>query len=194
MALWVNINYHEARLCDTEYCTVGALNLRHKINNYFYEWRNIRKYVLEKSFDVTHNYNYAVGAGVKDLEKKVAMAGAGKITKFFECVDELLPIRWTPSAEPPNKKPKRGPGRPRKVVIVIDDDGVSAAASVAFQNGHSVTVMDIAFFPHSNSNFAHERVPDTLVHVVPSNIHVAFYSKRSRISAARSHRHLPACA
>ncbi len=33
---------------------------------------------------------------------------------------------------------------------------------------------------------------DTLVHMVPSN--VAFYSKRSRIFAARSHRHLPACA
>jgi len=24
-----------------------------------------------------------------------------------------LPIRWTPSAEPPSKMPKRGPGRPR---------------------------------------------------------------------------------
>ncbi len=129
---------------------------------------------------------------MKDLEKKVAMAGAGKITKFFERVVEPLPIHWTPSAEPPKKKPKRGPGRPRKVVVVIDDDGVSATASVAFQNGHSVTSMDIAFFPHSNSNFAHERVPDTLVHVVPSN--VAIYSKRSRISTARSHRHLHACA
>ncbi len=105
---------------------------------------------------------------MKDLEKKVAMAGAGKITKVFERVDEPLPIRWTPSAEPPKKKPKRGPGRPRKVAIVIDDGGDSA--SVAFQNGHSVTVMGIAFFPHSNRNFAHERVPDTLVHVVPSNV------------------------
>ncbi len=55
---------------------------------------------------------------MKDLEKKVAMAGAGKIMKFFERVDEPLPIHWT----------------------------------------------------HSNSNFAHERVPDTLVHVVPSNV------------------------
>ncbi len=51
---------------------------------------------------------------MKDLEKNVAMAGAGKITKFFECVDKPLPIRWTPSAEPPKKNPKRGPRRPRK--------------------------------------------------------------------------------
>ncbi len=58
---------------------------------------------------------------MKDLEKKVVMAGAGKITKFFERVDEPLL------------------GRPRKVVVVIDDDGG------AFQNGHNVSVMDIAF-------------------------------------------------
>ncbi len=81
---------------------------------------------------------------MKDLEKAAAMPGAGKITKFFERVDEPLPIHWTPLAEPPKKKPKRGPGRPQKVIVVIDDDGG------AFQNGHSVTVMDIAFFPHSN--------------------------------------------
>ncbi len=62
---------------------------------------------------------------MKDLEKKAAMAGAGKITKFFERVDEPLPIRWTPSAEPPKEKPKCGPGRPRKVVVVIDNDGDS---------------------------------------------------------------------
>ncbi len=62
------------------WATVGALNLRHKINTYFYERRNISKYALEKSFDVTHNWNYAfVGTGVKDLEKKVVMAGAGKV-------------------------------------------------------------------------------------------------------------------
>jgi len=34
---------------------------------------------------------------------------AAKITNVFERVDEPLPIRWTPSAEPPSKKPKRGP-------------------------------------------------------------------------------------
>ncbi len=130
---------------------------------------------------------------MKDLEKKVAMAKSRSFSS------EPLPIRWTPSAEPPKKKPKRGPGRPRKVVVVIDDDGdreqenePPRESEAGAKNGHSVTVMDIAFFPHSNSNFAHERVPDTLVHVVPSN--VAFYSKRSRISAAKSHRHLPACA
>ncbi len=68
---------------------------------------------------------------MKDLGKKVAMAGAGKITKFFERVDEPLPIRWTPSAEPPKKKPKRGPRRPRKVVVVIDDDGDSEQVSLS---------------------------------------------------------------
>jgi len=51
---------------------------------------------------------------------------AAKITNFFERVDEPLPIRWTPSAEPPSKKPKRGLGRPRKVQLltqrVIDSD------------------------------------------------------------------------
>jgi len=40
---------------------------------------------------------------------------AAKITNFFERVDEPLPIRWTPSAEPPSKKPKHGPRRPQKV-------------------------------------------------------------------------------
>ena len=35
---------------------------------------------------------------------------AAKITNFFERVDEPLPIRWTPSAEPLSKKPRRGPG------------------------------------------------------------------------------------
>ena len=34
---------------------------------------------------------------------------AAKITNFFERVDEPLPIRWTPSVEPPSKKPKHGP-------------------------------------------------------------------------------------
>ena len=69
-----------------------------------------------------------------------------------------------------------------------------ATASVLFQNGYSVMVMSIVFFPHSNSNFAHERVPDPLVNMVPSNI--AFHSNRShssRISSA-SHLHLSACA
>jgi len=51
---------------------------------------------------------------------------AAKITNFFERVDEPLPIRRTPSAEPPSKKPKHGPGRPRKVQPptqrVIDSD------------------------------------------------------------------------
>ena len=51
---------------------------------------------------------------------------AAKITNFFERMDEPLPIRWTPSAEPPSKKRKRGPGRPRKVQPptqrVIDSD------------------------------------------------------------------------
>ena len=56
------------------------------------------------------------------------------------------------------------------------------------------TLWSIAFFPHSNSNLAHERVPDRLVNMVPSNI--AFHSNRShssRISSA-SHLHLSACA
>ena len=69
-----------------------------------------------------------------------------------------------------------------------------AAASVLFQNSYSVTVMRIAFFPHSNNNLAHERVPYPLVNMVPSN--VAFYSNRShssRISTA-SHLHLSPCA
>ncbi len=67
---------------------------------------------------------------MKDLETKVAMADAGKIMKFFEHVDEPLPIRWTPSAEPPKKKPKRGLGRPRKDVVMIDDDGDSEQVSL----------------------------------------------------------------
>ena len=50
---------------------------------------------------------------------------AAKITNFFEHVDGPLPIRWTPSAEPPRKKPKHGLGRPQKLqqpitIIVID--------------------------------------------------------------------------
>ena len=60
-----------------------------------------------------------------------------------------------------------------------------AAASVLFQNVYSVTVMSIAFFPHSNSNLAHKRVPDPLVNMVHSN--VSFHSNRShssRISTA----------
>ena len=53
---------------------------------------------------------------------------AAKITNFFKRVDGLLPICWTPSAEPPRKKPKHGPGRPQKVqqpvpiTIAIDSD------------------------------------------------------------------------
>ena len=60
-------------------------------------------------------------------------------------------------------------------------------------NGYSVTVMSIAFFPHSNSNLAHERVPDPLVNMVPSNI--AFHSNRSHSSwiSTASHLHLSAC-
>ncbi len=67
------------------------------------------------------------------------MAGAGKITKFCEHVDGPLPIRWTPLAEPPRKKPKRGPGRPRKVqqpIVVIDDDGDSEQSESPQRNGH----------------------------------------------------------
>ena len=35
---------------------------------------------------------------------------AAKITNFFERVDEPHPIHWTSLAEPPSKKPRRGPG------------------------------------------------------------------------------------
>jgi len=38
---------------------------------------------------------------------------AAKITNFFERVHEPLTIRWTPSPEPPSKKPKRRLERPR---------------------------------------------------------------------------------
>ena len=49
---------------------------------------------------------------------------AVKITSFFGRVDGPLPIRWTPSAEPPKKKAKRGLGRPQKVQqpVMIDSD------------------------------------------------------------------------
>jgi len=50
---------------------------------------------------------------VKRSEKSVQELWSAKITNFFERVDEPLPIRWTPSAEPPSKKPKHSPGRPR---------------------------------------------------------------------------------
>ena len=46
--------------------------------------------------------------------EECSRAIAAKITNFFKRVDEPLPIRWTPSAEPPRKS-KCGSGRPRKV-------------------------------------------------------------------------------
>ena len=49
------------------------------------------------------------------------MAAKSKITNFFSHVDQPLPIRWIQTAEPPKKKPKRGPGRPRKPAVVVID-------------------------------------------------------------------------
>ena len=49
------------------------------------------------------------------------MAAKSKITNVFSHVDQPLPIRWIQTAEPPKKKPKRGPGRPRKPAVVVID-------------------------------------------------------------------------
>ena len=49
---------------------------------------------------------------------------AAKITSFFGRVDGPLRFCWTPSAEPPKKKAKRGLGRLQKVQrpVTIDSD------------------------------------------------------------------------
>ena len=49
----------------------------------------------------------------------------GKITSFFAKSDSPIPIRWSKTAEPPKKRAKRGPGRPKKIrepqiVITLD--------------------------------------------------------------------------
>jgi len=55
----------------------------------------------------------------KDLRRVFKSYGCQN-HQLFERVDEPLPIRWTPSAEPPSKKPKHGPGRLQKVQSPTD--------------------------------------------------------------------------
>ena len=57
---------------------------------------------------------YGVSRIYVTIEVTMAAKTETKTTTFFRRVDEPLPIRWTSSAEPP-KKPKRRPGRPRKI-------------------------------------------------------------------------------
>ena len=60
------------------------------------------------------------------------------------------------------------------------------AANSKIRNfGYSIAIVGIVIFQHSNSDFTKLRVPDTLVHVVPSN--ETFQSQASTFSTARCH-------
>ena len=67
-----------------------------------------------------------------------------------------------------------------------------AAISKITNFGYSIAIVGIVVFQHSNSDFTKLRVPDSLVHVVPSN--ETFRSRASTVSTARCHCVFTACA
>ncbi len=80
--------------------TVGALNMSQF--EFFLEWCKIWK-CAGKIVPCDRNYGVHIDNTLTwTSERFQERALAGKITNFFELVDEPLPIRWTP-AEPPRK-------------------------------------------------------------------------------------------
>ena len=43
-------------------------------------------------------------------------------------------------------------------------------ASIFFQNGNGIAIMDVVFLSDSGSHFVYDRVPDSLIHVVANKV------------------------
>ncbi len=118
------------------------------------------------------------------------MAGAGKITTFFERLDEPLPIRWTPSAEPPKKKPKRGPGRPRIVVVVINDDGDSEQSEQENEPPRD-SEAGAKKTTSTDAEAGAEGTKTKRVYTVQQKKRIAAYAKKHSIAEAHEHFNVP---
>ena len=65
------------------------------------------------------------------------------ITSFFSKADGPLPFTWKKAVEPPKKRAKRGPGRPRRaqspaVVVVTSDDEQHELEEMAIVSSRSI--------------------------------------------------------
>ena len=111
------------------------------------------------------------------------------ITNFFSRVDGPLPIRWTPSAEPPKKKPKRGPGRPRKqapTVIEISDPSDLSEHS----DGGDCTSSD-GDMEEATEIDVEKKEAIKRVYTVRQKRQIAAYAKNNSVSGASQHYHVP---